>query len=456
MADRLEPRVVRIGGGAGYAGDRLEAAVAVTARGDLDYVVLEVLAERTLALAHSRRQRDSSLGFDAALRPRLEALLPLCHRAGARRTRLVSNMGGANPTGAMAATMEVAAGLGLHGLRVGAVEGDDVHEQLNGLDRTVWETGQPLAEVLGEVQWAHAYIGADALLPALAADCDVVLAGRVADPSLFVAPLVHEFGWKLDEWPLLGRGTVVGHLLECGAGVTGGYFAIPGMKDVADLHDVGMPIAEVAPDGSATITKTPGSGGKVSVLTCREQLLYEIHDPSRYLTPDVTADFSGVTLQDVAPDHVSVTGGAGHPRPDELKVVMGVRDGFIGEGEISYAGPGAMTRARLAASVVEERLRRQGVRCSQLRTEFIGYDSVLGPIARRIAPPDPFEVRLRVAGRTASETDAVRIGEEVEALALTGPAGGAGKRSSTRAVVSVRSTSIPRALVRTHLSMAVS
>ena len=453
MADSAEPRVIRIGCGAGYAGDRLEAAGELTARGDLDYLVLEVLAERTLALAHARRRRDASLGFDAALRPRLEALLPLCHRAGGRRTRLVSNMGGANPAGAMAETLEIAA---RRGMRVGAVEGDDVHERLAGLDRPVWETGQPLAEALDEIEWAHAYIGADALLPALAADCDVVLAGRVADPSLFVAPLAHEFGWKLDEWTLLGRGTVVGHLLECGAGATGGYFADPGRKDVPDLDGVGMPIAEVAPDGSATITKTPGSGGRVSVMTCREQLLYEIHDPARYLTPDVTADFSGVSLREEAPDRVSVTGAAGRPRPEELKVIMGVRDGFIGEGEISYAGPGALARARLGASVVEERLRRQGVRCSQLRTDFIGYDSVLGPIARRIAPPDPFEVRLRIAGRTATEAHALSIGEEVEALALTGPAGGAGKRSSARVVVSVRSTSIPRARVCTRVITAES
>jgi hypothetical protein len=309
-----------------------------------------------------------------------------------------------------------------------------------------------LADTLDEVEWAHAYVGADAVLPALAQGCDVVLAGRVADPSLFVAPLAHELGWRLDDWDLLGRGTMVGHLLECGASVTGGYFADPGRKDVANLADIGMPLAQVAADGTAVLGKTPGLGGQVSIATCREQLLYEIHDPAAYLTPDVTADFSGAQLCQSGRDQVTVRGGRGRRRPDELKVIMGVRDGFIGEGEISYAGPGAIDRARVAAGVVQARLCRQGVAYDRLHVELIGHDSVLGPIARRLAPPDPFEVRLRIAARTGTPSDAARIGEEVEALTITGPAGGAGKRSSTRPVVSVRSTSVPRSAVRTKVT----
>lgn len=444
--------VVRIGCGAGYAGDRLEAAAELAERGELDYLVLECLAERTLALAYARKRRDPSLGYDAGLPARMETLLPAC----ARGTTLVSNLGAANPRGALEATVEIAGRLGLAGLRIGAVDGDDVLERLDGLDRTVWETGQPLGEALGEVDWAHAYLGADALLPALRAGCRVVLAGRIADPSLFVAPLVHEFGWAADDWHRLGRGTMVGHLLECGSSVTGGYFAEPGRKDVAGLSSIGMPIAEVAPDGTAVVGKTPGTGGQVSVRTCKEQLLYEIHDPAAYLTPDVTADFSHAALAGAGADRVAVSGGSGGVRPDELKVVMGVRDGFIGEGEMSYAGPGALRRAELSAEIVRDRLDRQGVHYTDLRTEYIGYDSVLGPIARRAAPPEPFEVRLRIAARTVTERAAAIVGAEVEALTITGPAGGAGKRSSARAVVSVRSTSIPRSLVRTTLHTATS
>jgi hypothetical protein len=450
---------VRIGCGAGYAGDRLEGAVELTSRADLDYLVLECLAERTMALATARRRQDPALGYDAALAPRMEALLPLCRRRAdgpsGRPTRLVSNLGAANPAAAAERTAEIASRLGLHGLLVGAVEGDDVLDDLDRpelADRPVWETGEPLGKSLDEVDWAHAYIGAEALLPALEMGCDVVLAGRVADPSLFVAPLAHELGWSLDDWDLLGRGTMVGHLLECSTSVSGGYFADPGLKDVPGLDDVGMPLAVVDADGTAVVTKSPGQGGAVRIATCREQLLYEIHDPAAYLTPDVTADFSGAQLTQVGVDEVGVTGGRGRARPDELKVIMGVRDGFIGEGEISYAGPGALNRARLAADVVQTRLDRQAVPCERLRVELIGYDSVLGPIARRSATGEPFEVRLRIAARTPTAADAARIGEEVEALTITGPAGGSGKRSSSRPVVSVRSTSVPRSLVRTRVT----
>lgn len=278
-----------------------------------------------------------------------------------------------------------------------------------------------------------------------------MLGGRIADPSLFLAPLMHEFGWAANDWDRLGKGTVVGHLLECGAAVTGGYFADPGRKDVDRLVDIGMPIAEVHSDGSATISKTPGSGGQVSLATVREQLLYEIHDPSSYLTPDVSADFSGAMLDKISADRVAVSGISGRKRPDELKVILGVADGFIGEGEMSYAGSGCLARARAAAAIAEQRLTGPGRPCSSLRVEYIGYDSILGPITGRAEPPEPPEVRLRIAGRTSSRRAAVRIGEEVEALTLTGPAGGCGKRSSWREVSSVRSTSIPRDRIRIRM-----
>lgn len=443
---------MRIGCGAGYAGDRLEAAVDLVSRGELDYLVLECLAERTMALATALRRSDPTLGYDSALAARMEALLPLCARRPGRPTRLISNLGAANPLAAAERTAEIAGRLGLTDLLVGAVDGDNVLDRLAEVDAQLLETSEPVRDILPAVRWAHAYVGAEALVPALRAGCDVVIGGRIADPSLFVAPLAYEFGWALDDWALLGSGTLVGHLLECGSSVTGGYFADPGRKDVTGMSDVGMPIADVAPDGTATITKTPGSGGSVSVRTCREQLLYEIHDPAGYLTPDVTADFSRAGLADAGPDRVALSGGSGRSRPDLLKVIMGVDDGFIGEGEMSYAGPNAIGRARLAAEIVQDRLRRQRIRFSSLRTDYIGHDSTLGPIARRLAPPDPFEVRLRIAARTSTLAEAHRIGEEVEALTITGPAGGCGKRSAARAVVSVRSTLVPRSLVTNRLT----
>ena len=234
---------------------------------------------------------------------------------------------------------------------------------------------------------------------ALQKGADVIITGRVADPSLFLAPLMFEFGWSRDDWNRLGQGTVIGHLLECAGQVTGGYFADPGLKDVPDLARLGFPVAEVSEDGSAVITKVKGSGGRVTPATCKEQLLYEIHDPSQYITPDVVADFTGVTIEASGEDAVTVRGGRGRPRTDSLKVCIGCLDGYIGEGQISYGGAGAVARARLARDIVLERLELAGVRYDEIRTELIGVDALHGQNIPRDTG-EPYEVRLRVAGRT--------------------------------------------------------
>lgn len=443
---------VRVGCGAGYAGDRFDSGVRLAKDGELDYIVLECLAERTMGLAQEERRLDPEKGYGSSLSRRMADLLPFCGRRGERRLRLVSNLGAANPAGALDEAVRVAEEVGASGLRIAAVEGDDVLELLPRLDRTVMETGQPLSEILDRVEWAHAYIGADAILPALADDCDVVLAGRAADPSLFVAPMMHEHGWAVDDWTRIGRGTAAAHLLECGSSVTGGYFAEPGRKDVPDIVHIGMPIADVDPDGHAVISKTPGSGGLVSVMSVREQMLYEIHDPAAYLTPDVTADFSSVRLEQVGHDEVGLQGASGTRRPDELKVVFGMSEGFIGEGQMSYAGARALERAQLAVDIVVERLREvHGIEPSDTHVEIVGLDAMLGPIGRRIAEHQPTDVRIRVAARAPSEALARMVGHEVEALTVSGPAGGGGKRSTVVRSVAVRSTTIPRDMVTTTL-----
>lgn len=448
--DDVTRPTVRIGCGAGYAGDRFDSGVRLAAAGELDYIVLECLAERTMGLAQQERRADPRRGYGSSLPRRMADLLPYCGRKDDRRLRMVTNLGAGNPMGALDETIRVAKEVGLTGLRVAAVEGDDVLDRLAGLDRPVTETGQPLAEILDEVEWAHAYVGVEAILPALADDCDVVLGGRVADPSLFVAPMVHEHGWAPDDWVRLGRGTAAAHLLECGSSVTGGYFAEPGHKDVPDIVHIGMPIAEVDADGHAVISKTPGSGGVVSVMSCREQMLYEIHDPSAYLTPDVTADFSSVRLEQVGADEVALRGASGTPRPDELKVILGMSQGYIGEGQMSYAGPRALDRARLGVDIVIERLREvHGIDPSDTRVEIIGLDAMLGSIGRRITSNEPTDVRLRVAARAPTEALARMVGHEVEALTVSGPAGGGGKRSTVVRSVAVRSTTIPREAVAT-------
>jgi hypothetical protein len=294
---------------------------------------------------------------------------------------------------------------------------------------------------------ANAYLGAEPIADALAGGADIVITGRASDPALFLAPMIHAFGWAMDDWNLLGQGTVAGHLLECAGQITGGYFADPGYKDVLDLARLGFPIGEVGEDGSLVVTKVEGSGGAVTAQTCKEQLLYEVHDPRRYVQPDVVADFSQVKVEEIATDRVRISGGRGTMRTDTLKVSVGYVDSFIGEGQISYAGPGALARGRLALDIVRERLKLTGVAASELRFELIGVDALHGAEISARAN-EPYEVRVRVAGRTENLREAIRIGNEVETLYTNGPAGGGGAFKSARDVVAVASVLLPRELAK--------
>jgi hypothetical protein len=287
---------------------------------------------------------------------------------------------------------------------------------------------------------------------ALEQGADTVITGRVCDPALFLGPLVHELGWSFDDWAMLGAGTVIGHLLECAGQVCGGYFADPGVKDVPDLARLGFPYADVAGDGSAVLGKLAGSGGRLDRATVKEQLLYEILDPGAYLQADVSADFRDVRIEQTGADQVRVTGGTGGLAPDKLKVSIAYHDGFVGEGQISYAGPGAVARGRLAIEIVRERLRIIGAKTDELRCELIGMDAV----DRRGSGGDPAEVRVRIAARTPCAQSATAIGAEVEALYTNGPMGGGGVTRSVRKVLAVASTLIARELVqpRVHLEIA--
>jgi len=434
---------LRVGCGAGYSGDRIEPAVELARDGGLQYLVFECLAERTIALAQQERIADPGRGYDPRLAERLEAVLPLCHERG---VRILTNMGAANPTAAAARAREVAGQLGLTGLRVAAVTGDDVLAVVADGVHRLEETGRPVSELGPRLVSANAYLGAAPLVEALRRDAELVICGRVADPALFLAAQVHHFGWSFQDWTHLGRGTLVGHLLECAGQVTGGYFADPETLPVAGLERLGFPLAEVDSDGVAVVTKVEGSGGAVTEATCKAQLLYEIHDPARYLTPDVTADLSQVRLRSEGPDRVRVTGGGGAPPPDQLKVSVGYRDGWIGEGQISYGGPGAVERARLALEIVRRRLATCGVTPEEFRGDLIGLDSLGLPGDAQAMPPR--EVRLRVAARAASEEGARRVGDEVESLYTNGPAGGGGATKARREVLAIGTTFVARDRVR--------
>jgi hypothetical protein len=433
---------VRLGGGAGFAGDRLDAPVDLATRGNLDYLILECLAERTIALAQLRRRRDPAAGYDARLQQRMESLLPALDR---HRFRLVSNFGAANPLAAADAIVDVARRMQVP-VKVAAVTGDDVLDALD-LAAPTMETGAPLSS-FGPIVSANAYLGADALLPALATGADVVVTGRVADPSLFLAPLMHEYGWPADDLDRLGRGTAVGHLLECAGQLCGGYFADPGRKDIPDMANLGFPFADVDADGNATLGKVDGSGGRITRATATEQLLYEVTDPHGYLTPDVVADFSAVKLTETAPDRIDVRGARGRPRPQTLKVSVGYLAGFVGEGEIGYAGANALARARLAAEIVRERLAK---RFSDLRVDLVGSTSLHGRAFD--ASERPYEVRLRVAARAKTAPDAAIVGDEVEALYTNGPAGGGGARKYVTEQIGVVSTLIDRARIAPQVAV---
>jgi Acyclic terpene utilisation family protein AtuA len=439
-------KAIRIGTGAGYSGDRIEPAVELAEKGDIQYLVFECLAERTIAIAQQAKMRDPSQGYDPLLADRMRAVLGPCR---ARGIRIITNMGAANPIAAAEAVKEIARSLNLGGIRIAAVTGDDVLEAVRGGDHALEETGEPVDALGNRLVSANAYLGAKPIVEALAGGADVVITGRAADPAMFLAPQIHEFGWSMEDWARLGRGTVVGHLLECAGQVTGGYFADPGCKDVPDLARLGFPIAEVTEDGAAVITKVPGSGGRVTAATCKEQLLYEVHDPARYLQPDVVADFSRVTIAEIGPDRVRIEGGDGQPRTGTLKVSIGYIDGYIGEGQISYAGPGAVARGRLALDIVAERLRLTGVQYREIRYDLIGVDAILGPKLSATGH-EPREVRVRVVGRTDSLREAIRIGNEVEALYLNGPASGGGATKSAKEVVGILATLLPEHLVE-HL-----
>jgi hypothetical protein len=441
--------VVRLGCGAGFSSDRLGPAVDLAQRGALDYLVFECIGERTMAFGHRDRMLDPRRGYNPQLGQRMRAVLGHCRTNG---TTIVTNMGVANPRAAAELVVAVARELGLTGLKVACVEGDDVTDRV-GPDTPFMDHPGNVKDVPLKLVGANVYLGSDALLPALAAGADVVIAGRIADPALFLAPLAHRFGWADDDWTALGRGTLVGHLLECGMQITGGYFADPGFKDVPRLADCGYPIAEVDAGGGVVITKLDDTGGCVTTATVKEQLLYEVHDPTAYLQPDVTADFSAVRVEQAGPDRVRLTGADGRRRPEQLKVTVGFDGGFLGEAGVSYAGPNAQARARLAADVVHERLTRHNGFAGDLRIDLIGMNSLHGTAHQ--PPTDSEDVRLRVAVRSTEREDVDFMLWEVESLLCCGPAGGGGYRGQVTPCVVTHSTLIDRDQVRPSFEILV-
>ncbi|MCC2100961.1 MAG: DUF1446 domain-containing protein, partial [Hyphomicrobiales bacterium] len=380
---------IRLGAGSGFSGDRIEPAVELARDGALNYLVFECLAERTIAIAQLAKLENPDAGFDPLLERRMRAVLPHCATQG---VKIVTNMGAANPLAAARRVAAICKDLGFKNQRVAAVTGDDVLDILRADDADIIETGLRASQMQASLVSANAYIGARPIADALDQGATIVITGRVSDPALFLGPLLHEFGWRDDDWANLGRGVMAGHLLECAGQITGGYFADPGVKDISGLARLGFPIGIVDETGAIEITKLPESGGAVTTATCKEQLLYEIGDPAAYMQPDVVADFSNVRVNEIARDRVVLSGASGKPAPPTLKCSVGYRDGFIGEGQMSYAGPGAFSRAKLAGEIVRERLGIVGVATSELRIDIIGADSLHGAATPQ-TNSEPYEAR---------------------------------------------------------------
>ena len=438
----MHNNILRIGCAAGFSGDRTDAAGpvvdALLAAGGPAFLIFETLAERTLALAQLARRANPDAGYEPLLDDMLRPVLARCLQGG---IRIVSNFGAAHPEAAARRIHTLATELGLPAPRIAVVQGDDLSapHQRPLLEQALGSALQGL-----DVVSANAYLGAEAIADALLAGADIVVCGRVADPSLAVGPALAHFGWARDDWTRIARATMAGHLLECGTQVTGGYYADPGYKDVPGLATLGYPIAEIDADGHCTITKPAGTGGRIDAHTVKEQLLYEVHDPAAYLTPDVVADITEAEVTEMAPDRVRLSGVRGHARPAGLKVNVCHATGWFAEGEISYAGARAEGRARLAAQVLRERLAGLG----PLRADLIGVASVFADDGGQWLADQPAgdaqDVRLRVALNHTDKPSAERLGREVTALYTCGPAGGGGVRTALRQRLGTVSCTVPR------------
>ena len=454
-----EPEIVHIGCGAGFMGDRFDASLPILrsmeTRDGPKFLMFEVLAERTLAVAQNLKRDDPSKGYS----PYLDHYIrPALAKAKALGVTIVSNMGAANPIGAANRVLEIAKELGIEGLTVATVTGDDLTEIIPISEIAAMPTMEGIGLDGRPIVAANAYLGARPVADAIATGADFVLVGRTTDSALALGPLIHCFGWAEDDWNRLAQGTVTGHLLECGGQVTGCYFADPGFKDVPGLSSAGFPIAECRSDGTFTLTKPEGTGGMVNRATVTEQLLYEMHDPSAYLVPDVVLDCSDLQATETGQDRVEITGAQGRAAPETLKCTISVDGGWLGEAFMTYSGPNALARADLAGQIVRDRLTANGMN-EPVRIETIGTGATLdgGNVAKRArrSLPTDGEYTIRVATQSVSREKAQMVVDELMMLYCSGPAAGGGHRGSVTSQIATASVLIPRERIEPNVRIEV-
>lgn len=444
---------IRIASGQGFWGDLIDAPVKQATQGDVDYIMMDYLAEVTMSILQKQRNKDPKLGYARDIPPLMEKLLPIITH---KNIKVITNGGGVNPVACMEAVFEVARKLNIKQLKIGVVTGDNILDKIEefiskGIDLKNMDTGEGANTILDKILSANIYFGAKPVVDCLKQGADIVITGRVTDTGLTLAPMIYEFGWDMNNYDLMAAGTVAGHILECGGQASGGNF-LGRWQEVPDLADIGFPIAEAYPNGEFFITKHEHTGGLVNIETVSEQLVYEIGNPKEYITPDCIADFTSIKLEDDENNTVKVFGIKGKPATEFYKVSMSYSDGYSAFGTLTYSWPEALEKAKAADKILRKRLENLGLKFDEIRTEYQGYNACHGPIAKEIK--DINEVVMRIGVRSKDKNAVERFGKEIAPLILTGPpgvTGFAGGRPKPSEVVAYWPALIPKSLVQPEI-----
>ncbi len=448
---------VRVAGGQGFWGDLLTAPIDQVRGGQIDYLMLDYLAEVTMSIVQKQRQRDPNAGFARDFVTLMREILPDCVE---KNIKVLSNAGGVNVKGCAEAISEVAKELGLSGkVKIGVITGDDILERLDefaekGIEITNMETGEPLSAIRDRVQSANVYLGAEPLVEALNQGAQIIVGGRLTDTGLTLAPLMFEFDWKFDDWDKVSAGTIAGHIIECGGQSSGGNCQYD-WQNIPDLANIGFPIVEASPNGEFVVTKHENTGGRINIQSIKEQLLYEMGDPKAYITPDVVADFTSISLADDGENRVKVFGITGNPNTEFYKVSIAYAAGWKAVGTLVYSYPDAYEKAKAADQILRKRLEKLGLRFDVILTEFVGVNATHGHLAGD-PPKDIPEVQLRFGVRGQSKSDVERFTKELAPLILTGPpsvTGFAGGRPKVEEIMAYFPALIPKTLIETKVEI---
>ncbi|WP_075980735.1 acyclic terpene utilization AtuA family protein [Bacillus massilinigeriensis] len=448
---------VRVGAAQGFYGDTIDAAIATAKNGNVQYLCFDALAELTMAILVKDKRKNENAGFTRDIPQQMKALLPFVKEKG---IKLLTNGGGINPIGAQKEILRVAKELGIEGLKVAVVTGDNILDRIpefleKGYSLNHLETGKPIDDVKDKLEFANAYIGAKPIVKALQDGADIVVTGRTTDTAQFLAPLIYEFGWGEEEWNKLASGVFMGHLLECSAQSTGGNYSGK-WWEIEGFDRMGYPIAEVSENGDFMITKVEDRGGLVTVETVKEQMLYEIHDPSAYITPDVIVDLTEVRLENIGENQVQVTGVKGSPRTDMLKAVMGYENGYAAQVVVGFSWPDCLLKAKKVDEIIRSQVERFGLRYQEIRTDYMGYNSLSGPLAHDNSS-ELNEVFLRMVVRAETKHEAAKFSRLFPPIALNGPPSMSGftGNSAPRALLGMWSALIPREEVESHVKVEI-